>query len=534
VKNVFLSQLKPLKRRAVASGALKGLCVGAFLGVLVFSACAVAGFFSREVPLAAAVSAAGAFCVLGALAGALRARSLPRILRVADRRLELDDRLTSAWEFLERPPDAMIRLQVADATHRAARADAARAFPLRSPVPLYAYLGAIALAVAAELLPSLSPGGTAEAPSAKAAAVLPAVEDAAELAEQLEALERKAAERKLEESRRLARRLADAAKKLSKGKLSREQLLARAAEAESSESVGAARQLAELAEQLKRIEKILAKSKEWKPVAMALSGDDIARAERLTRELAELVRGGKIRGEPLQGLQRKLREAAEKSGRRRLMTLSKRRELSADKGLNGADVSKAVDSFADELEEMQSDRDKLEMLKSLAELARKLKGKAAEKMLARRADRAVKGGRRRISGLRPSGRPGGGGAEMKGDRGTGAGRGKAGGDKPGDGVGNQEGSKAGGEKTDAPKGTRTARIKGRASPGGRDRSIVIKSAALSGGSAVGYARIYHRARTAAERAVERNRLPLAERFLVKRYFELIAPTEARETAKENP
>ena len=62
--------------------------------------------------------------------------------------------------------------------------------------------------------------------------------------------------------------------------------------------------------------------------------------------------------------------------------------------------------------------------------------------------------------------------------------------------------------------------------------MVVKSAALAGASAAGYSEVYREASRAAESAIDRSELPLAERFMVKRYFELIAPSGASAETKE--
>jgi len=529
VKKQFLKQLKPLKRRAMLGGALKGFGIGVFLGVLCFAASGVAAVFGLSMALSGVAAVGAGLCVVGSFAGLLREHSLARVLQTTDYRLNLEDRLASAWEFLSRDAEPILELQIADATGRAARIKPAQVFPFRLPLPVYAYVAALVLAVGANALAALHP--ISSSPASKNAEILPATPQAMDIAEKLAELEQKARKLKLEKTRRLARELAEAAKKLSEGKLTREQLLARAAEAESTSAV---EELAQLAEQLRNIEKILKKSKEWKPIAKSLEQNDISAAAGGARTLAGRIRGMEINSKVLSELQKKLAEASAKSGRRRLMTLAKR--IEGAKNLSNAEISKSVETFADELNSMESDKDKLEMLKNLAELARKLKDSATEKMLAQRADRGVKGGRAKIKGLQPGGKKGD-GVPMnagKGKAGTkGEGVGPEGADKPGEGVGSQEGSKKLGAKTDVNRSSKTATIKGTADEKGRDRSVIIKSAARAGSSATGYADIYTEARKAAERAVARSRLPLADQFMVKRYFETIGPAEQPEPKKEN-
>jgi len=534
LRNEFLLQFAGLRRRAAGVGLAKGACVGLTATAVLVGAGGVAHAVTGQDTLWLVAVSSVAFCFVALLWGALRGGEASRVLRAADRRLDLKDRLQSAWEFMRVRADPMAQLQLRDATAAVTRADPRRAFPFRPPLPAFVYSIAFLCALAGQALPLLVPDGPP--PERRPSPLLaPPVKDAVAISRQLDEIAAEAKRKKLRAAEERARRLAELARKLADGKVTQEELLSRAAEAETS---GAVEGLARLADQLRQIAKKLAVAEVWKQPVQALRQAEPAAAARHTRRLASSMREGDLSKGAMQQLLRQMRQAAAGSERRALKRLSKRQDLSdkALKNFNPSDLSKSVDSFADELSSVQEEKDKLEMLKELAELARKLKGRAGEETLANREQRRVKGGKPEGGRGAPGERSGDRSVPLKGP-GAKAGRdGKSGKtDKPGDGLGSGAGDKSLGDPSKRLGKPKLSRVKGKASPFSRDRAAVVKNAALSGGSAVGYAEIYSRAARAAENTVDRSDMPLASRLLVKRYFLGIAPTErAAPKAKEQP
>ncbi|MCL4509121.1 MAG: hypothetical protein M1296_06315 [Chloroflexi bacterium] len=104
-------------------GAIAGLALTALL-------LALARVVTLSTSVALAVTPAAA--AVAALAAATRRRSLTQVALLADRRLGLQERLTTAWELAgQENPVALARVQLADALARLSRVRPFQAFPLR-------------------------------------------------------------------------------------------------------------------------------------------------------------------------------------------------------------------------------------------------------------------------------------------------------------------------------------------------------------------------------------------------------------------
>lgn len=151
------------------------------LGVAAVSL-AAKGLFPAHATTVAVASLAG-LAFLGALYGLAAPAPLDRVARLADRRLNLKERLTSAVEHLDdRQPEDFVRAQLVDAATHARSLQPARVFPLRLPSDSRLLLPAAALVAALALLPPiplrLPFGETPEAREKTAAPAEPEAEKA--------------------------------------------------------------------------------------------------------------------------------------------------------------------------------------------------------------------------------------------------------------------------------------------------------------------------------------------------------------------
>lgn len=156
--------------RALAAGA-RFLAVGLLLALVPLLA---KGLFPTQAPLVAAGLTLG-LGALGVLYGLLTPLPATRVARLADGRLRLQERLTSAQEHLAVPaggePDDVIRAQLAETAARLREIRPATAFPFRFPPEGGWVVPLAALALALALLPPLPirlPAGGAERGGAEA------------------------------------------------------------------------------------------------------------------------------------------------------------------------------------------------------------------------------------------------------------------------------------------------------------------------------------------------------------------------------
>jgi len=472
--NVSIEEIERCVRRAerragfhaLLQGGAYGLCVG-----LVMSA--VASLFLRLcVGVAAPTQLLAGIALLFVLATGLdryRRREGPSALaRTLDRRLNLDDRLASALEFGQRetlsPP---LEAQIRDAARVARRADIGAALPMRVPRGTYfLLLGALLLGLTLFLPYDVpAPGGKRTGRPVTSSDR----EMAKSLRAQAEALRSAAREHRLPWLTQMADRLEKLARDIERGQADRRDALERLARL--IQKLDAAKRKTpsgHLSDTLRRLAKALGQPRPANRQSLA---------EQLRRTARSIAREAK----PSAGIERlsqKLRRAARAS----------RGESPTDKALRKLAKSLREDNMEKAAENMRR-------------LADQVSGEDEQRVLSRLKQQME---RIKLAGI-GSKRQGRGGRKRR-----------SGGIKPGF---SRDGNLFG-KKTNVPNAGRTERVTGK-SDAGASKGRTVAAAADDTRPSVGPQPASQSVEEAAQEFLEREDIPLSQRYRVQRYFDLI-------------
>jgi len=291
-----------IRRRIRLLHALRWSVLFALAGTLATAVAASIAWARHALfPLPEAVLFLAACAGLGALAGSLRRVSLFQAALAADRRLGLQERLSSALELGKQDArDPLVAALVADATSHAAGIDPALAFPLKMPREVRLLAGALGVLALVLLLPRL-PVLQSLQQRAERAAMRAEGERIVRVAREM----RKAAEtRDSDLERQIARNLEQLGRSMRASRIDKKRALVKlhALTQEIKEAQkqlaaeGAKKSLAQASEALAKEARTTSgeMARRLQEMSRALAREDMEQAARLLKEMGERVASGEL------------------------------------------------------------------------------------------------------------------------------------------------------------------------------------------------------------------------------------------------